>query len=214
MPVQPSRFRSSLLSRERQEPQSAASVLKSLLASIVSCGEFLYRAVRQNLISIFNVRQCTARELATRDKTYAVLTREVKMPQYLLINTQPLLMHPRRYPLILLALPIPLHLRIRHLTPLLLSFIPHILYLHSSSALASDRKRSRALQLLFRPRWVFVFRVRRGRRDIGDGLLHPRGVGGGGVGFSFFRGCGVGGFGYFVGAGAEGEGLLGAGGGA
>ena len=46
-----------------------------------------------------------------RGKSYTILTRQIKMPQYLLINRQSLLMHPRRYPFFFFPLPILSYLR-------------------------------------------------------------------------------------------------------
>ncbi len=124
-------------------------------------------------------------------------------------------MHPRRDPLVLLALPIPLHLRIGHPAPSLLSLALHVLLDCRRRALASNGEGAWAFQLLFRPGWVLiVFRGRRRGREIGNGLLESvRICGGEGGGFGLAGGGGEGGFGDFVGFGAEGEGLLGAGGG-
>ena len=151
------------------------------------------------------------------DATYAVLTREVKVPQNLLVDAHPRLVHPRRDPLLLLALPIPPHLRVRHPTPPLLGLAlpdPHVR--GGGAALAPDREGTRAFELRFRPRRV-VLLLRAGgrRRDVRGGFLESfriRRRGGGGF-LLLVAGGGQGGFGDFVRVGAEGEGLLGARGG-
>lgn len=70
--------------------------------------------------------------------TYTVLSRQIKMPQYLLIHAQTLLMHPRRDPLFFLSLPIPFDLRLGHPGPFLLDLAPRLLLSFDLLSLGPD----------------------------------------------------------------------------
>lgn len=56
--------------------------------------------------------------------TYSILTRQIKMPQNLLMKTKLLLMHSRRPPPLLLTLPIPYQIPLRNLQRLLIFVTP------------------------------------------------------------------------------------------
>ena len=87
-------------------------------------------------------------------KTHAKLTRQIKMPQYLLVDAQGPLVHPRRDPLVLFAFPIPFHLRLGYFSRFLLRFASYILCSYRCrrrrrALLSSDRERGLAGASLF-----------------------------------------------------------------